>query len=171
MSNLDTSGDPVRETSASSWPLLSSGDLLRVSLPGRLVTASKPVPPAGLGASGRSLWRSVVAEYVLRPDELTVLGAACRTVDELELLRVALATGPVMVAGSKGQPVPNPLLSEIRSHRALLGSLLKQIGISEAVEDDGAARSRSANAVKAARARWGDRSPRPIIADGTSYGA
>ncbi len=57
--------------------------------------------------------------------------------------------GHMMVAGSQGQPVANPLLPELRQQRAALARMLTQLGISDEPESAGTRAAR-----KAARARW-----------------
>jgi hypothetical protein len=47
-----------------------------------------------------------------------------RVLAEIERLQVALDSGPMVVEGSKGQPMPNRLLAELRSHRWLLVRML-----------------------------------------------
>lgn len=106
--------------------------------------------PAGLGKSGRELYRSMSAAYVLDPGEESILLAAANSADELDRLRGELAKAAVVVVGSTGQPRPNPLLAEIRAHQAAMAALIKQLtpliaSGSESVSD--AARA-------AASARW-----------------
>jgi phage terminase small subunit len=96
-----------------------------------------PAAPRGLQARGRRLWREVLADHELRPDELTVLAAACRTADEVTTLEAALVGAEVMVEGSTGQQRPNPLFRETREHRKALAALLKQLGLVESDEDGG----------------------------------
>lgn len=117
-----------------------------------------PKAPADLEATGRELWRAIVAEYELRADELRLLTEACRTTDELERLRHALAASDPVVEGSKGQVRPHPLIAEIRAHRLALRGLLASIGIEDADAeggDEGAQRSAAGRAL--ARQRWGRR--------------
>src|SRR3954451_6879515 len=91
------------------------------------VAMDAPNAPAGLGEAGRGLWDEVVGAYELAPDELTLLGQACRTVDELEAIADALAAGPVVVTGSMGQPKASGLFAEARAHRLVLAKLFEQL--------------------------------------------
>jgi phage terminase small subunit len=114
-----------------------------------------PPPPRGLDSKGLALWRAVVAENDLRPDELTVLGAACRTADELVRLEAELSGAELLVEGSAGQLRAHPLIAEVRAHRKLLGSLLRQLGL---VEEDVTSKpvplSLSRARAAAANVRW-----------------
>jgi hypothetical protein len=47
-----------------------------------------------------------------------------RVLAEIGRLQDELAAGPMVVEGSKGQPMPNRLLAELRSHRWLLVRML-----------------------------------------------
>lgn len=51
-------------------------------------------------------------------------GQADRVLAEIHRLEAELDAGPLTVAGSKGQPMPNRILGELRSHRWLLARLL-----------------------------------------------
>lgn len=109
--------------------------------------------PAGLGAAGRKLWREVLADFELPPDGLALLVQACRTVDELERLREALANAEVMTTGSQGQPVTSPLFAEARAHRATLAKLIAQLALPD--EDDVTPLTvTQERARKAAQTRW-----------------
>lgn len=113
-----------------------------------------PKAPAGLGLSGRRLWKAVLSDYELNPAELVLLEHACRTADTLARLDTALAEADLSVQGSKGQPVANALLKEAREERQLLGRLLDQLGL----PDDGGSvwdgLTASSRARKAALQRW-----------------
>lgn len=80
---------------------------------------SDPAPaPTGLKPRSRRLWKAVTAEYDLRPDELDVLEDACREMDLIDGLESELKGSTYLIKGSQGQDVVNPLVSELRQHRA-----------------------------------------------------
>lgn len=108
--------------------------------------------PAKLGTEAKRIWDEVTTSYRLRPDELRVLEDACREVDLIERLETAVRSGELMVRGSQGQPVANPLVQEIRQHRQVVKSLLGSLKLPD--EDGRQADSRSASAREAANARW-----------------
>jgi hypothetical protein len=121
-----------------------------------------PKVPPRLSAGGRRFWRDIQSAYELRPDELLILEKACRTVDDLGRLEAALAASPVLVAGSMGQTKVSPLFAECRATRALLAALLKQIDVPDPVEVAQLhAATRSTQAVKAARAKWDNKTTKP----------
>lgn len=51
-------------------------------------------------------------------------GQAARVLAEITRLEDELDAGSLVVEGSKGQPMPNRLLAELRSHRWLLVRML-----------------------------------------------
>lgn len=113
--------------------------------------AAPPEPPDGLEDAGQRLWRSIVGPLELRPDETPLLTAACRTLDEIEAMQLALADAPPVVTGSKGQVRPHPLIAEVRAHRLALRQLLGSLGIED---PDDAGGEGSVAGRKLARARW-----------------
>jgi phage terminase small subunit len=116
-----------------------------------------PKAPTGLGPAGRGLWRAITADYELREDERQALAAACRTLDELRRVEDAMRAADVVVAGSKGQPRPNPLLAEARAHRLALRQLLISVGLDEPDAHADRAHARSAAGRRMARLRHGTR--------------
>ena len=112
--------------------------------------ATKPTRPPKLGRKGSALWRDIASQYELRPDETRTLEDACREADLIERLEDELREAPLMVAGSMGQLVASPLVSEVRQHRATLGQLLRSLKL----PDDSGETDVSSSARKAARARW-----------------
>lgn len=116
---------------------------------------TKPKAPVGLLAGGKRLWVDTVGSWTLRVDELRVLEDACREADLIDQMQRKLRPATLMVKGSQGQDVVNPLVSEVRQHRAVLRGLLGQLRLT----DDAASRSTAARA--AANARWGS-GPRSV---------
>jgi hypothetical protein len=87
-------------------------------------TEIKYPAPFGLDESGSALWVSIASEYKMRPDELQHLEDACRLVDIMASLRVAAQGQPMMIPGSTGQMVLNPLIAEQKTHALAVGTLL-----------------------------------------------
>lgn len=114
----------------------------------------KPRPPEGLKPGGRAMWNAVVGEYDLRPDEYRILRDACSEVDLVGQLDADLRKSKTVVTGSQGQPVINPLVSEIRQHRVVLASLLRQLRLPDPKDTP---EERSNQARDAANARWSKR--------------
>lgn len=119
------------------------------------VTMSQKAP-AGLSAPGQALWRSIAGKYELRADESAVLVDACRTSDMIDVLEKGLEGQPLMVKGSQGQEVINPLISELRQYRAARAALLRQLKLPDESSPE-AAGELSARNRTAANARWSRR--------------
>lgn len=113
--------------------------------------------PKGLGEHARRTWRSITKRYELRADELRMLEDACRTIDIIDRMQARLddPNTALVVKGSTGQSVANPLVQEIRQQRAVLKGLFAALKLSEVDEAPAAAGERSASARDAATARWG----------------
>lgn len=122
---------------------------------------SKPRAPKGLQPAGAALWRAVSGGYALRPDEYRVLSDACREVDLIDRIQLELDSSDLMVTGSQGQPVVNPLAAELRQHRAALAALLRQLKLPD--DDAPAVDNRSTHARAAAIARWSRRGAAPSL--------
>lgn len=112
--------------------------------------------PSKLGSGGRRLWADVTSVYSLRPDEARLLEEAAREADLVDKLEKELAIQPLVTKGYKGQPRVNPIISEIRQHRAVLRQLLSGLKLpDEPVSAHFGASERSTRAREAALARWG----------------
>lgn len=101
-------------------------------------------PPANLGAKARSVWTRTTKDFDLRADELRLLEDACREIDLVDRLDRALRDGDLMVQGSMGQQVTNPLLQEIRQHRLALARLFNQLHLPDDDTEESPARASAA---------------------------
>lgn len=113
---------------------------------------SKRTPPEGLAPAGLAQWRKY-DDYELDAHEERILVEICREIDIVERLEDALKDAPLLVKGSQGQDVANPLIGEVRQHRTTINTLMKSLRLPEE-EAQAAARSRSESARAAANARW-----------------
>lgn len=119
--------------------------------------------PIGLGKAGKTLWKGIAGpkKWELRADELRVLEDACREADLVSVLDagliLAISRGDLTVKGSQGQDVINPLISELRQHRATLAGLLRQLKL----PDENAAQTAGAlsaqNRANVTQGRWAKR--------------
>lgn len=111
--------------------------------------------PKGLKAKAKRVWDQTTKDFELRADELRVLEDACREIDLIERMETALSSAELLVRGSQGQSVANPLVQELRQHRATVARLFSQLKLSD-TGDAGAGEGgqRSATARDAANARW-----------------
>ncbi|MFB9463317.1 hypothetical protein [Streptomyces cinereospinus] len=117
-----------------------------------------PTAPAGLRGRGRDLYETLTEALEFTPAEHATLTEACRTATLLDDLQEAMDGAPFTVLGSQRQPVANPLLTELRSHRLALVRLLAALDLPDLEDDDGEGpvyRSVSSiRAQRAAKARW-----------------
>src|SRR4051812_23522988 len=90
--------------------------------------ASPPRPPSGLRASGRALWRAVLADFELAKHEEAVLREACRTADSLDDLQALLEAEGLTSETSQGRRV-HPALVELRQQRIALARLFAALNI------------------------------------------
>lgn len=122
-------------------------------------TAGGTPPPAGLAeaGSGEALWRSIVDEYTLRPDELRLLADACELADRIDYRKdradeLHREVGDnLLIRGSTGQRVRNPLIDEARQElaeqrkdRVALNDLLARLKLPDLDPDRDGAESRDA---------------------------
>ncbi|MFH9369100.1 hypothetical protein ACH4K8_25865 [Streptomyces anulatus] len=113
-----------------------------------------PPAPAGLGERGLRLWTDTLVELELDPDELLLLQEAARLADEIDTMGAALDAGELLSKGSRGQPVANPLIREIRGHRLALSRILRQLGATRPGEETGERSTASERGRTAAMTRW-----------------
>jgi len=93
--------------------------------------------PRGLRAGGRRLWQAVTDGYELDESASAVLVEACHTVDELAVLRAALADVTPVIESAQG-PRVHPLYAEIRARRLALAKLVASVGLPKDFADEGA---------------------------------
>lgn len=103
------------------------------------LSSSKRAPrsPGSLKAEGKRLWRDVVGDYDLDEHELALLRAACRTVDRLEDVAVALETSELTANNARGDLVAHPLLVEQRMQGIALARLLASLRLPTGDDADG----------------------------------
>lgn len=118
------------------------------------VSRNSATAPAGLAAGGRTLWRAVVKVGPLRGDRVRVLEDACREADLIDELVAELKGAPKLVMGSMRQQVANPLISEVRQHRAVLSGLLRALDLPESDPGAGDAMKAREAAMALNRVRW-----------------
>jgi hypothetical protein len=112
--------------------------------------------PIGLARAGKSLWTGITGKYELRADELRLLEDAAREADLIETLNDGLVGLPLMMKGSTGQDIVNPIYGELRQHRSALAGLLRALKLPDE-NPERAAVDRSSAARTAATARWAKR--------------
>lgn len=116
----------------------------------------KVAAPKGLGTAGRRLWTSIASKWELRADEARLLEDAAGEADLIATLIAGLDGLPLMMKGSTGQDIVNPIYGELRQHRSTLRALLAQLKLPDA-NPEAAAGERSANMRAVVNARWSKR--------------
>lgn len=118
--------------------------------------SSRAGVPAYLKSKGTQVWRSVTTDYVLRDDEKVLLEQICREADLIQELQEELRRLPIMMTGSMGQDIVNPLLMEIRQHRALMAQLHARLDLPELDKPAAGATDIAPNQNRsAAMSKWG----------------
>lgn len=79
----------------------------------------RPAAPIGAKASGKRLWRSILAEYQLEEHEAALLREMVRTVDRLDELHALVERDGVMLTGER----LHPAMVEARQLRIALARL------------------------------------------------
>jgi hypothetical protein len=111
--------------------------------------------PKNLGSKGRALWKKLTDLVDFEPHELSLLEDVCRQEDLIERLDKELRSSDLMIVGSQGQAVINPIVQEIRQHRTVKAGLMAKIAIPDSDEAAAVKSSdRSSKARAAAEARW-----------------
>lgn len=106
--------------------------------------------PKGLATKGKRLWKETASNYELRADELDTLEDICREADLIATMEEGLDGAPLLLKGSQGQDVVNPLISELRQHRATKKSLWASLKL----PDEGDAQVAGNQQRAAAQSRW-----------------
>lgn len=119
----------------------------------------KPSAPTGLAARGLRFWRNVAGPFELEIDELELLTEICRQLDLVELLESTLAADGPLVEGSRGQTRLHPVVQALNAGRQLLARQLAQLALPNS-DDESIASPASAQARRAAQARWRNHTPR-----------
>ncbi|WP_370501199.1 terminase [Mycolicibacterium sp. jd] len=105
-----------------------------------------PTPPPGLKASGRRLWQSTVKDFDLDEHELALLREACRSLDSLDALQVAVDQDGVVVESPQGLKA-HPALVEVRQQRITFARLVAALGIPAGEEDRAGVQRRAVRGV------------------------
>lgn len=87
-----------------------------------------PKAPAHLRASGRALWRQVVAGFDLQPHHLAILAAACEAQDRMSEAREVVGRDGAYVEGRFG-PKAHPALAVERDSRLAMVRCLRELGL------------------------------------------
>lgn len=114
--------------------------------------------PSHLRKRGKSVWRRLIAENAFSEAELVTLELLCAQLDALDKLDAELATMGVVVAGSEGQPVVNPILRERRETIRQVDALM--VALALPVEGEEYGKRRSGSARSAAKVRRAPKDPR-----------
>lgn len=101
------------------------------------MTVKPPRPASGLGATGRRLWRAVVADYELDVHEEILLLQACRTCDRLDELATEAANNDITVINTKGDRIAHPAIVESRQQSIVLSRLLASLRLPSGETSDG----------------------------------
>ena len=115
-----------------------------------------------LGPAGRRFLAAYEHEFDTNPHEAVILRLAAHCLDEVSRLTVLMNEAPFALKGSRGAVMSNPLLQELRAHRAAFVALVGAVGIEE--EQSAAVASVVSDLARhAARKRWQrDRSRRAV---------
>lgn len=93
-------------------------------------TPSKQRAPAGLGISGRRLWKEITQHIELDAHEIVLLTEAARVTDRLDELAAKIASEGAMVAGKA-----HPALVEARQQQIALSRLIATLRLPEDLQN------------------------------------
>ena len=108
-------------------------------------------PPPGLGKVGKAKWRKLTQENTFSEAEFDTLELYCSMWDTLTKLDAELVTMGVVVSGSEGQPVVNPVLRERRETIKQIDALM--VALALPVEGEAYGKRRSGAVRAAAKAK------------------
>lgn len=124
-----------------------------IYLLGAFMSEYKPPPaPQILGPSGKSAWDKLTHKFEFHVGELEVLEQFCATKDRVAAMEAELAATGVMIKGSRGQQILNPLINQIAVQVTLMDRLVLSLALPADGEQVG--KRRSPQARQAANARW-----------------
>ncbi|WP_327100054.1 hypothetical protein OIE68_15515 [Nocardia vinacea] len=81
------------------------------------------------------MWFGIANDFELRADELRILEDACCEADLIDALAARLANEDLLIEGSQGQTVINPLVGELRMHRSVLSTLVGRLHLDDSADD------------------------------------
>lgn len=84
-----------------------------------------------LGPAGRRLMRRFAAVFDANPVEMELLRMAAFELDEIERMTLVVGQTGLAMKGERGGIATNPLIQEVRTHRAAFASLVAQLRIDE----------------------------------------
>ena len=116
--------------------------------------------PVGLASGGRGqrLWHDLTERVEFTDIELRYLENACFTLDRIAKIRRAIGN-TLLVKGSQGQQVANPLLRELRADERHFADLMARIDIPDQFaqeEQEQSQGERSAQMRAVVNSRWGN---------------
>ncbi|MEX1258401.1 MAG: P27 family phage terminase small subunit [Gemmatimonadota bacterium] len=95
---------------------------------GPVETPDPPAPPSSLRGEGAELWRSIVDQWVLGPDGLPLLRAACETWDRYREAEVVLREeGPTVLNPDSGLTCIHPAHQVARDNLREFRQLFRQL--------------------------------------------
>lgn len=122
--------------------------------------ARRPQPPAALKASGKRLWRKILADlaqgWELDARELHLLERACRCGDHIDALEKVIRRDGAAIEGSRGQTIAHPALSEARQLMLVQARLLGSLELDDPKRQPSAGTTASQRGSYAAAVRWGN---------------